>query len=84
MLQQTEKMRISGRVTELSSQQIEHGGRALGINVFLLELPRQFLLVLVANHFEKIKMPVERLVLVSPQFLDDRLNAEHQQFVSKM
>lgn len=78
MLEEAEKMWIGSSVTELPSQEIEHGGRALGVDVFLLELPGEFLLVLVAHHLEEVEMPVERLVLVLPQFLDDRLDAEHQ------
>lgn len=84
MLQQTQQMRISSSVAELPPQQIEHRGRALRVHVLLLKLPRQFLLVLVPDHVEEIQMPVQRLVLVLPKFLDNRLYAEHQQLVSEM
>lgn len=84
MFEQAEKMRIGGGVTELSSQEIEHRGRALRVYVLFLELPGKLLLVLVSHHLEEVKMPVERLVLVLPQLLDDRLDTEHQQLVSQM
>lgn len=78
MLEQAEKMRISGGVTELPSQKIKHGAGALRVHVLLLELPRELLLVLVPHHLEEIQMPVERFVLVLSQLVDDGLNAEHQ------
>lgn len=64
MFQQAQEMRISGSVAELPPQQIEHRGGALRVHVFLLELPRQLLLVLVPHHLEEIQMPVQGLVLV--------------------
>lgn len=77
-------MRIGRSVTEFPSQKIEHGSRALSIYVLLLELPGKLLLILVTHHLEEVEMPVESLVLVLPQLLDNRLNAEHQQLVSQM
>jgi len=84
MLEQAEKVRISGGVTELSSQKIEHSTGAFGVHVLLLELPGELLFVLVPHHLEKVEVPVERLVLVLSQLVDDGLDAEHQQLVSQM
>lgn len=78
MFKQTKKMRISGSVAEFPSQEVEHGGSALGVHVLLLELPGELLLVLVPYHFEEIEMSVERLVLVLSQLVDDGLDTEHQ------
>jgi len=84
MLEQAEKVRIGGGMTELPSQKIEHSAGAFGVYVFLFELPSELLFILIAHHLEEIEMPVERLVLVLPQLVDDGLDAEHQQLVSQM
>ena len=84
MLEHRQKVRKGRGVVELFANALEHGAGTFRIHVDLIESFGQLLLVIVADHFEKVQMPIERFVFAFPQLIDNRLNSQHEELVSQM
>ena len=84
MLEKGQKVGERRRVVQLFPEDFKHGRGTLGVDVNLVVSLGQLFLVVVANHFEKVQVSVESLVLVLPQLVDGRLDAQHQQLVTEV
>lgn len=70
MLQHLQQVRVRSRVTDLTTQQLEHGAGALSVHVLFVIPAAKFLLVFVADHLKEVNVSVQGLVLIFSEFLD--------------
>ena len=70
MFQKRQQMWISSCMTQLPPQQLKHGGRALSVDVLLVEPSSELPLIFIAHHLEELDVPIQRLVFVFSKFLD--------------
>lgn len=64
MFQHRQQVRVRSSMTKLSSQQLKHGRRTLGVHMWLVKPPCKFSFIFVANHFEELDVSVKGFVLV--------------------